>query len=84
MTNPEKPSLAAWVLTLALSPLLIVIFAVLWLYGAYGRAFPRSDAWRAWFAWRPVVLGDGSVAWLRLIERRDLGNGFSAYRERGQ
>lgn len=83
MTAAKTP-LAAWVLFLAVSPLTVAIFAALWLYGAYGRAFSRVGVWRTWFAWRPVVLGDGSVARLRLVERCDLGNGFSAYRLRTQ
>jgi len=29
----------------------------------------RIKGWHLWFAWRPVSLNDGRVAWLSFVER---------------
>ncbi len=31
--------------------------------------------WERWFAWRPVLLDDGSPVWMQVLERRQIGPG---------
>ena len=36
------------------------------------RPARKRDDWRPWLAWRPVMVGT-KMAWLKWIERRDVG-----------
>lgn len=36
--------------------------------------------WHCWFAWYPVRLEDGQVAWLEFVERSKFGMSSWAYR----
>jgi hypothetical protein len=37
--------------------------------GRVSRNTPLTD-WHKWFAWRPVVILDGRIAWLETVQRR--------------
>lgn len=42
-----------------------------------------AQRWYKWFAWRPVRLDGGKVAWMRWVERRgceDMGGEWTEYR----
>jgi hypothetical protein len=32
--------------------------------------YAKLQEWHTWFAWRPVVLSDGRIAWFHRIQRR--------------
>lgn len=36
----------------------------------FGKTDAQQAEWHRWFAWRPVILNDGRLAWLRWLERR--------------
>lgn len=35
----------------------------------WGKTYSQRKAGYLWFAWRPVRLDDGTVAWLEIVER---------------
>ena len=54
----------------------------------FGRKVDMSQSrWHTWFAWLPVRLLDGRIAWLHVVERRFWGQcpsrGYPNYRELG-
>ena len=36
----------------------------------FGQTNEQFRRWRPWYAWRPVRLQDGRMAWLARVERR--------------
>ena len=47
----------------------------------WGKTLEQEQAWRPWFAWHPVVLDDGRIAWLERLEIRTQYGIYGVWRE---
>jgi len=43
---------------------------VRWTYETFRQKVKREKQWHKWFAWFPVVDGNGNAFWLEHVERR--------------
>jgi hypothetical protein len=41
-----------------------------WHFITIEESIARMKAWSRWFAWHPVRLEDGRMAWLEVVERQ--------------